>query len=117
MSESWREMARSTFGSSARAIAGGKSLLCREGCVAPREIIRGPVFAVVAALGAVVFSAAALRGSCGAIVRVTFGMTVLLSRSPAGFPAGTTSDLSLAGATLPDEENTEPPFVTRWSGG
>ena len=70
-------------------MAGGKSFVWSAGCVAPTEIMRGPAFVAVVAADGVELVAAVWKGSCGEIVRVAFGMTVLLNRSPGAIERGT----------------------------
>src|SRR3954463_11436798 len=91
------EMTRSTVGSNASAIAGGK---LRPGEDPENATVRGPVGAGTAMLGIVPPSAverdAISNGSCGATVRVEFGMTVFLKRSLLGFSSGGAAGLASA---------------------
>src|ERR1039457_4770087 len=106
-------MARSIFGSSASAIAGGKSCGRRADCVPPNETIRGAVFPAIIALGSVGLPAATRKGSCGAIVRVACGMTVLPKRSLVGFSTGGADFLAMVGGALSDAKNRKQTFFIK----
>jgi hypothetical protein len=77
------EMARSSFGSRARARAGGRWLDCR--LFGEAVILRAPSSSGGALVRADVAPAALRNGSGGENERVACGNTVLLSRSLAGF--------------------------------
>ena len=87
MSTSASEIVRSTCGLSASATAGGRSRDFVACCVRPTATTRcadGAATTVPLPL----LCAAISNGSLGASVRVAFGITVLLRRSPLGFSRG-----------------------------
>src|SRR3984893_2313027 len=88
------EIARSNFGSRARAKAGGKLLVC--GFRFTAVTLPAPSSSDGALLRVGVAPAALRNGSGFENERVAFGITVLLNRSPAGFFA---TRLGVAGVT------------------
>jgi len=96
------EMARSNFGSRARARAGGRWLDCPR--LGEAVILLAPSSSGGALVRADVAPAALRNGSGGEDERVACGNTVLLSRSPAGFFATRVGEADAGGAAVTDAE-------------
>src|SRR5881409_2918092 len=94
------EMARSSFGSSARASAGGRWL--DFGFAVKVVILRAPSSSGGVLVRAEVPSAALRNGSGGENERVACGNTVLLNRSPAGFLTARAGAAAAAGGMVTD---------------
>src|SRR5947207_4751101 len=95
-------MARSNFGSRARARAGGRWLDCP--LFGEAVILRAPSSSGGVLVRADVAPAALRNGSGGEKERVACGNTVLLNRSPAGFLTTRAGAAAAVGSVITDAE-------------